>query len=93
MIQIPFTKLHDQYVESKADIDSAIQKILDTTEFIAGPTVAKFEQAWANETASPSCAAVGSGTFALVLSLMACGEQQDMKLLQHHTHLLPLPKL
>ena len=73
MTQIPFTKLHDQYIESKADVDSAIQKILDTTEFIAGPTVAKFEQAWTNATASPSCAAVGSGTFALVLSLMACG--------------------
>ncbi len=73
MTQIPFTKLHDQYIECKADVDSAIQKILDTSEFIAGPTVEKFEEAWAGATRSANCAAVGNGTFALVLSLMACG--------------------
>ena len=75
-MQIPFTKLIDQYSESKQDVDKAIKKILDTTEFLAGPTVEKFEEAWAKHCEAPSCAAVGSGTFALTLALMACGIKQ-----------------
>lgn len=72
-MQIPFTKLQDQYRDCKYQIDNAIQKILDTDEFIAGPTVEKFEKAWATHVVSESCAAVGSGTFALTLALLACG--------------------
>ena len=34
-MQIPFTKLQDQYKDCKDQINTAIQKILDTDEFIA----------------------------------------------------------
>ena len=72
-MQIPFTKLQDQYKDCKDQINTAIQKILDTDEFIAGPTVEKFEQTWSNHVQAQSCAAVGNGTFAVTLALLACG--------------------
>lgn len=72
-MQIPFTKLQDQYKECKTNIDLSIQKILDTNEFIGGPTVERFELAWARHVHADSCASVGNGTFALILSLLACG--------------------
>jgi len=72
-MQIPFTKLQDQYQDCKPQIDNAIQQILDSNEFIAGPTVEKFEQAWSKHVGAESCASVGNGTFALTLALLACG--------------------
>lgn len=72
-MQIPFTKLQDQYQDCKSQIDSAIQRILDTDEFITGPTAEKFELTWARHVHADACASVGNGTFALTLSLMACG--------------------
>jgi len=72
-MQIPFTKLQDQYQECKPQIDSAIQRILDTNEFITGPTAEKFEQVWSQHVDAESCASVGNGTFALTLALLACG--------------------
>ena len=72
-MQIPFTRLQDQYQECKTEIDHAIQKILTTNDYVNGPTTEKFEQAWSKHVDAEDCASVGSGTFALILALLACG--------------------
>ena len=69
---IPFTDLHGQYVEAKADIDAAFQRIMDTSSFITGPIVTDFEEKFAEFCQAEACASTGSGTNALMCALMAC---------------------
>jgi dTDP-4-amino-4,6-dideoxygalactose transaminase len=69
---IPFTDLKAQYIEVKQDIDAAIARILDTSSYITGPLVDEFEQAFALYVDAPAACATGSGTTALMCSLMAC---------------------
>jgi len=44
MMKIPFVDLKAQYLSIKDEIDSAIQKVLDSAQFIKGPQVEKFEK-------------------------------------------------
>lgn len=72
-MQIPFTKLDDQYNDCKLEIDQAIKNILQSNEFVNGPIIKVFETKWAEHCSAEDCAAVSNGTQALVLSLRACG--------------------
>ena len=72
-MNIPFTKLDDQYNDCRSEIDKAINKILNTTEFVNGPIIKVFEQKWAKHCSAEGSAAVSNGTQALVLALRACG--------------------
>lgn len=69
---IPFTDLKSQYLEAKEDIDAAISRVLDTASYITGPIVDEFETAFAGYVDAPAACATGSGTTALMCSLMAC---------------------
>jgi dTDP-4-amino-4,6-dideoxygalactose transaminase len=69
---IPFTDLHSQYLECKTEIDAAIATVISSSNFITGPLVDIFEKEFAEYTNAESCAAVGSGTNALMCALMAC---------------------
>lgn len=69
---IPFTDLRSQYLEAKEDIDAAIARVLDTSSYITGPLVEEFETAFAEYVDAPAACATGSGTTALMCSLMAC---------------------
>jgi dTDP-4-amino-4,6-dideoxygalactose transaminase len=69
---IPFTDLKSQYLEAKEDIDAAIARVLDTASYITGPIVEEFETAFAGYVDAPAACATGSGTTALMCSLMAC---------------------
>lgn len=70
---IPFIDLKSQYRLMKSDIDAAIQAVLDHGRYIIGPEVAAMEQALAGRIGARHCIAVGSGTDALLISLMALG--------------------
>lgn len=69
---IPFTDLKSQYLEAKQEIDAAIARVLDTSSYITGPIVDEFETAFAAYVDAPATCATGSGTTALMCSLMAC---------------------
>jgi dTDP-4-amino-4,6-dideoxygalactose transaminase len=72
-MKVPLADLHTQYLSIKHEIDSAIQGVIDSSQFILGKAVADFETAFARTHEMEHCVAVGSGTDALHLALWAAG--------------------
>jgi dTDP-4-amino-4,6-dideoxygalactose transaminase len=72
-MQIPFTNLHQQYLDCQPEIDQAIADTIASTSFITGPDVTRFETAFADYVGAEDCAATGSGTTALICALRALG--------------------
>jgi UDP-2-acetamido-2-deoxy-ribo-hexuluronate aminotransferase len=72
-MNIPFIDLQSQYQAYKSEIDSAIQNILDTSQYIMGPAVKQFEQNVAKYVGTKHAIGCSSGTDALLLALMASG--------------------
>lgn len=70
---IPFVDLKAQYLSIKPEIDEAIQRVLDSTQFILGSEVAAFEQEFAAYCDAGHCIGVNNGTSALHLALLAAG--------------------
>lgn len=70
---IPFIDLKSQYAALKTNIDSRIQKVLDSGAYINGPEVTELEQKLAAHTGSAHCLAVASGTDSLLIPMMALG--------------------
>jgi dTDP-4-amino-4,6-dideoxygalactose transaminase len=70
---IPFVDLQAQYRALKPDIDAAVLGVLDKAQFILGPAVASFEQAFAAYCRTGEAVGVNSGTSALHLALLAAG--------------------
>ena len=70
---VPFVDLKAQYQTIKPEIDAAIARVIENTNFILGPQVAAFEKAFAEYVGARFCIGVNSGTAALQLALMACG--------------------
>lgn len=72
-LSVPFVDLKAQYQTIKSEIDAAIASVIENTNFILGPQVAAFEEAFAEYVGGTFCVGVNSGTAALQLALMACG--------------------
>ena len=70
---VPFQDLPLQIRTLRPELDAAIDAVLRHGQFILGPEVATFEQAWAGFCRSPHAIGVGSGTDALQLILRALG--------------------
>ena len=61
-MKIPFLDLKTQYLSIKDEVDSAIQKVLDNTAFILGPSVENFEKDFAAAQQVKYCAGTSSHT-------------------------------
>ncbi len=70
---IPFLDLKAQYQQLKPEIDAAITRAIDSTQFVLGPEVEAFEERFASYCNVRHCVAVNSGTSALHLALLAAG--------------------
>jgi dTDP-4-amino-4,6-dideoxygalactose transaminase len=70
---IPLVDLKAQYRSIKPEIDRAIQGVLDSTQFVLGPSVAAFERDFAAFCGTSEAVGLNSGTSALHLSLLAAG--------------------
>ena len=46
-VKIPYLDLKAQYRSIKAEIDAALERVLDSCQFALGPEVAAFEQDFA----------------------------------------------
>lgn len=68
---IPLVDVKAQYDELRDSIDGAIQRVIDNGQFILGPEVAAFEEAFARYVGAPGAVGVASGTAALHLALLA----------------------
>lgn len=66
-----FRDLKRQYQLHRAEIDGAIQAVINSTHFIIGPQVVQLEQELARYTGVKHCITCGNGTDALQLALMA----------------------
>lgn len=70
-IQMVDTK--NQYLKIKKEVDSAIQAVIDSTQFIQGPAVKQFESNIEKYLGSKYAIGCASGTDALQIAMMALG--------------------
>lgn len=70
---VPFVDLRTQYLSIKAEIDTAVLNVFDSTQFVLGKEVAAFEELFAAYTQTSHVMGVNTGTSALHLSLLAAG--------------------
>jgi len=76
-MQVALVGLKKQYHKLKKEIDSAIQKTLESGSYILGDNVCKFEEEIASFCNTKFAVGVASGTDALELSLRALGIEKD----------------
>jgi len=72
-MKLPFIDLKQQYSELKFKIDENIQRVLNHGQYIMGPEVQELEEKLSQYVGTRHCITVGSGTDALLISLMALG--------------------
>jgi len=70
--KVPFADLRRSYLPLKNEINQAIQKVIDSSAFILGTEVEKFENKFSKYLKVKYCAGVSSGTSALQMALKAC---------------------
>lgn len=70
---VPFLDLKAQYRSIKAEVDPAMQAVVDSCAFALGPAVEAFEKDFAAYCGTKQCIAVSNGTSALELILRAYG--------------------
>ena len=70
---IPFVDLKTQYSNIKEEINTAVLKVLDSTQFILGQEVIAFEKEFAAYCNTDYALALNTGTSALHLALLAAG--------------------
>jgi dTDP-4-amino-4,6-dideoxygalactose transaminase len=70
---VPFVDLKAQYLSIKPDVDAAIQRVLETTQFVLGSEVAAFEAEFAAYCGAAHGIGVNNGTSALHLAMLAAG--------------------
>ena len=72
-MKIPFLDLKAQFNTIQGDIRSALNRVLDSQNFILGPEVDQFEKQVASYLGVPHAVGVASGSDALYLALVALG--------------------
>jgi dTDP-4-amino-4,6-dideoxygalactose transaminase len=72
-VQIPFLDLKADYLELRAELDAAYQRVMDSGWYILGPEVAAFEEELAASYATRHAIGVGNGLEALHLILRGYG--------------------
>jgi dTDP-4-amino-4,6-dideoxygalactose transaminase len=72
-MKIPLVDLKAQYESIKNEIDDAICRVIESTQFILGQEIKAFESETASYCGTRYAIGVASGTDALQLALIACG--------------------
>lgn len=70
-MKIPFLDLGASYRELKAEIDTAVSRVLDSGWYILGPEVDAFEAEWAEYCDAKHAVGLANGLDALILALRA----------------------
>lgn len=76
-MNIQMVDLKRQYLNIKSEIDSAIQEVIDSTQFIIGKKVAEFEKNASEYLGVKHAVGVANGTDALQIAMMALGIGKD----------------
>jgi dTDP-4-amino-4,6-dideoxygalactose transaminase len=72
-MRVPFLDLKIQYQSIREDIAEAIHRVLESSQYILGPEVTAFEEAFAKAQGASYGIATNNGTSALHLALWAMG--------------------
>lgn len=72
-MHVPFVDLRVQYASLKHQMVPALESLMESSQFILGEPVERFERSFAGAHDMKHCVGVGSGTEALHLILWACG--------------------
>ena len=70
---IPYLDLKAQYAGIRDEINAAVQRVLDSAQFVLGDEVVAFERTFARYCGATDALGVNSGTSALHLALLATG--------------------
>ena len=70
-MQVPFIDIQAQNLAIKSQLQAALEPVIDNAQFILGPAVERFEQAYAQYIGANYCVGLNSGTTALHLALLA----------------------
>lgn len=70
---IPFVDLKAQYAAIRAEIEPAIQEVLESTYFVGGPVLERFEREFAQFCGAAFAIGVANGTDAISIALRAAG--------------------
>ncbi|WP_339753943.1 DegT/DnrJ/EryC1/StrS family aminotransferase [Algoriphagus aquimarinus] len=81
MRSIQMVDLKSQYVAIKAEIDQAIQGVIDATAFINGPQVKEFSNSLAAYTGAKYVITCGNGTDALQIAMMGLDFQPGQEVI------------
>tara|TARA_Y100000310_G_scaffold161855_2_gene161796 strand:- start:6712 stop:7824 length:1113 start_codon:yes stop_codon:yes gene_type:complete len=76
---IPVSNPKANYLAHKEEIDDAVARVMNSGRYLFGPEVEAFEEEFAEYLGVEHVIAVGSGTDALLVSLMALGIEQGDK--------------
>jgi dTDP-4-amino-4,6-dideoxygalactose transaminase len=72
-LPVPFLDLRVQYDGLRDEMMRALARVAESSTYVLGPEVARFEEEFAAYTCARHCVAVNSGTSALHLALIAAG--------------------
>jgi dTDP-4-amino-4,6-dideoxygalactose transaminase len=72
-MDVPYLDLRAQYHSIKTEIDAAVLRVLESTQYTLGDEVAAFERSFAGYCGAAEGVGVNSGTSALHLALLAAG--------------------
>lgn len=72
-MSVPFLDLQAQYQSLKPELDAAIHRVLDSSQYVSSPFTTEFEKAFAAYCGTGHCIGVSTGTAALELLLRAYG--------------------
>lgn len=70
---VPYLDLRAQYESIKDELEPAMREVFESSAYVLGPSVERFETAFAAFCSSKHCVAVNNGTAALHLALLAAG--------------------
>ena len=70
-MQVPPFSLSQQITDLGADLEEAVLSVLRSGQYIGGPQIQRFEQAFAASVGVPHAVGCNSGTDALILALRA----------------------
>ncbi len=87
MQPIKMVDLQGQYLRIRREVDSAMQRVLETTDFIQGSAVKEFEKALSRYMGGLNVITCGNGTDALQIAMMALDfKPGDEVILPVHTY-------
>ncbi len=72
-VRVPFSDLRAQFAQVRYEVLDALVEVADGGNYVLGPKVAAFEEAFAAAHRVRHCVAVNTGTSALHLALLAAG--------------------